>query len=403
MVLLPRISISFGQKEDPDDYERILSNLALSISSAQMRLSEIRLRERRSTLLVTLYAIGFWTLYVLLWWTILPRYQLWAYHSRDDKTIQSIIKGIPAVVGPIFILFIRRLVQRWYARKGDQEEKQLKALLAEQRTKIEEIKKKTNYYSTKNLLDRYDDSPSRKQPMPANGPSTPVAPGGLRQRQSAAMNGTPAAATPIPPPAFQGQGRATSTPHRPSPLQNTQLLEPTPQKLPPPQKQWFDKIADALLGDDGDSANTRFALICENCFNHNGLVRETEFDDMKYVCPKCGHFNRSPKQKRELEEKHARGGGRRLAVNRNQDSPPPTAMSSYPNSPEPYRSRFGDPNFSGLPNIPEPSPSPSDRDRSSSRRRGSDEDGDAEMRSAGDKSVGDIDPDQSIGSATKTD
>lgn len=41
-------------------------------------------------------------------------------------------------------------------------EKQLKALMAEQRTKIEEIKKKTNYYSTKNLLDRYDDSPSRK-------------------------------------------------------------------------------------------------------------------------------------------------------------------------------------------------------------------------------------------------
>lgn len=42
-------------------------------------------------------------------------------------------------------------------------EKQLKALMAEQRTKIEEIKKKTNYYTTKNLLDRYDDSPSRKK------------------------------------------------------------------------------------------------------------------------------------------------------------------------------------------------------------------------------------------------
>ncbi|KAG8957531.1 hypothetical protein FRC00_003824 [Tulasnella sp. 408] len=100
-MVLPRISITFKQKDDPDDYERVLASLSLSISSAQTRLSEIRLRERRSTLLVTLYAIGFWMLYVLLWWTVLPRYQLWAYHSRDDRAIQGIIKGVPAVVGPI--------------------------------------------------------------------------------------------------------------------------------------------------------------------------------------------------------------------------------------------------------------------------------------------------------------
>ncbi|KIO26063.1 hypothetical protein M407DRAFT_204019 [Tulasnella calospora MUT 4182] len=393
----------FGKKDDPDDYERVLASLSLSISSAQTRLSEIRLRERRSTLLVTLYAIGFWMLYLLLWWTVLPRYQLWAYHSRDDRTIQSIIKGVPAVVGPIFILFIRRLVQLWYARKGDQEEKQLKALMAEQRTKIEEIKKKTNYYSTKNLLDRYDDSPSRKQPIPVNGPSTPVVPGGLRQRQSAAMNGTPASAPPTAPLAIQGQGRLATTPNRPSPLQNSQLLQPTPQQLPPPRKQWFDKVADALLGEDNESSNSKFALICENCFNHNGLVKEAEFDDMKYVCPKCGHFNRSPRQKRELEEKHARGGRALRAVNRNQESPPPTAMSSFPNSPEPYRSRFGDQTFSGLSNIPEPSPSPSDRDRSSSRPRGSDEDGDAEMQNAADTSIGEVDMDQGVGPAIKVD
>lgn len=36
-------------------------------------------------------------------------------------------------------------------------EKQLKSLMAEQRTKIDEIKKKTNYYTTKSLLDRYDE------------------------------------------------------------------------------------------------------------------------------------------------------------------------------------------------------------------------------------------------------
>lgn len=98
--LLPRVSLTF-QKDEPEDYERVLSDLALSISSKQTRLSEIRLRERRATLVVTLYAIGGWVLYIALWWTVLPRVQLWRYHSQDDMMIQGILKAIPAVIGPV--------------------------------------------------------------------------------------------------------------------------------------------------------------------------------------------------------------------------------------------------------------------------------------------------------------
>jgi len=52
----------------------------------------------------------------------------------------------------------------------------------------------------------------------------------------------------------------------------------TPQQpLPPPRKLWYDKLADALLGDDESSMNaaaSRYALICQKCFSHNGLVKE---------------------------------------------------------------------------------------------------------------------------------
>lgn len=123
----------------------------------------------------------------------------------------------------------------------------------------------------------------------------------------------------------------------------------TPQRpMPPPQKQWYDKLADALLGADEVSSpsHTRYALVCENCFAHNGLVRESDWDDTselilscaqssnsllvsEYTCPKCGHFNPSPRMKRE---------GRAGSM-----SPPPITpgtATSLPNSPEPYRSRF---------------------------------------------------------------
>jgi endoplasmic reticulum junction formation protein lunapark len=113
------------------------------------------------------------------------------------------------------ILFTRRIVQLWYTRIGDAEgtfpvtviitnlhfeslEKTLKTLLRQQRTKIEEIKKKTNYYTTRNLLERYDESPSAagggadpnsvfRRRMPGGPPTTP-------QRQ-----GQPPSANPQPP------------------------------------------------------------------------------------------------------------------------------------------------------------------------------------------------------------
>lgn len=50
----------------------------------------------------------------------------------------------------------------------DISEATLKKLLAEQRTIIEEIKQKTNYYSTRNLLERYDNKPSSVPQTPQN-------------------------------------------------------------------------------------------------------------------------------------------------------------------------------------------------------------------------------------------
>ena len=51
--------------------------------------------------------------------------------------------------------------------------------------------------------------------------------------------------------------------------------------MPPPQRHWYDRIADAVLGEDTESPHTRFALICQRCFTHNGLVHEAEWEDTR--------------------------------------------------------------------------------------------------------------------------
>jgi len=52
---------------------------------------------------------------------------------------------------------------------------------------------------------------------------------------------------------------------------------------PPPRKQWYDKLADAILGDDdvAGSPSSRYALICQKCFVHNGLVKESAWQDTR--------------------------------------------------------------------------------------------------------------------------
>ncbi|TRM59127.1 hypothetical protein BD626DRAFT_585796 [Schizophyllum amplum] len=271
----------FGAPKE-EDYETILSNLANDIQKRQVKLSEIRLRERRTTLLVTLWTLAGWAAYVGAWYmALLPSFSGRGPNSKWERALES----IPVLLGPLLILLIRRLMIWRYETKEAKEEKQLQALLKQQRAKVEEVKKKTNYYSTRDLLQKYDESNlpgSPARPPPGSSPQTP-------QRRPGQPGPSPAM-TPM------GLGGAP-----PSPALRSQLAGPPPMPTGPPRKQWYDKLADAILGEEGDSsgAASRYALICEKCFAHNGLVKESMYEDAQYLCPKCGHFNASRRAKKE--------------------------------------------------------------------------------------------------------
>ncbi|OSX61113.1 hypothetical protein POSPLADRAFT_1040357 [Postia placenta MAD-698-R-SB12] len=272
-----------------EDYGQILEKLVFDIQKRETRLSEIRLRERRSTLFFSIYAVAAWIVWTGMWYTgFLPDISGHNHNSGFERTV----KGIPVFAGPILILFIRRIVQIWYTRIANAEEKALVTLRKEKAEKVTEFKQKTGYDKTRNLIERYDDPPA------GGGPGTP-----LRRRIPQGIPATP-------------QRAPQSTPPRPGnpvpPSLQQHLLAPPSQPMPPPRKQWFDKLADAILGDeDGGSAtpaSSRYALICQKCFTHNGLVKESMWEDAQYVCPKCGHFNPSVRAQRQ-----ARGASKSLS------------------------------------------------------------------------------------------
>jgi hypothetical protein len=283
-------------KSAPEDFEQVLAALQDDINKRETRLSEIRLRERRITLLVTLYTVGFWVVYVSVWYTNPGLLPLLAA-KESTHPLEKFVKGVPVATGPIIILFCRRIVQLFYERKETAEEATLRELRKQQRSKIEDFKKKSKYYETRDLLERYDDgptpdSPPRKRAVTMLGPGAGPVP-------AAGSQGSPNLGR-ASPSRNQLQVPRIQTPTRPGP-QLPPHLTGTRSPMPPPRKQWFDKVADALLGEDDVTGGpaSRYALICQKCFAHNGLVKESMWEDVQYQCPKCGHFNPSARSMRD--------------------------------------------------------------------------------------------------------
>ena len=78
-----------------------MSNLANDIRKRQLKLSEIRLRERRSTLLTTLYTLGAWVAYVGVWYfDSLPSVK------TETFGVAKGVKVVPVLFGPVVYVYI---------------------------------------------------------------------------------------------------------------------------------------------------------------------------------------------------------------------------------------------------------------------------------------------------------
>ncbi|KAM0787783.1 hypothetical protein ACM66B_003838 [Microbotryomycetes sp. NB124-2] len=262
------------RRSQPTDYETVLSNLEKQIKAAEAHLLQIRLRERRANALFVTYSVGAWLVYALAWYA-------WLRHSTRASASfgASLVLLAPLVIGPVFIIFTRRIVRSFYKRQQTKEETVLRRLKKQQRDKVEELKRKTGYYSTKNLIDKYDEDEAKKA----------AAKPGLQQQKQQPKGKQPMQPTQQiqQPPGF-GPGMQQVGP----PGQAPPLLPPAPP-VPPP-RTLMDKVADALIGVNADDEPyNKYALICGKCYAHNGLVPREQYDTIQYQCPRCGFMNPS--------------------------------------------------------------------------------------------------------------
>jgi endoplasmic reticulum junction formation protein lunapark len=169
----------------------------------------------------------------------------------------------------------------------------LKDRQAQLKDRIEELKVETRFYQTKDLIEKYDKSPINSKTetevtrRPVNSTTSKVnnSRNNLLSNSNLTVQRSPPSqhqVSPLTPPQYSINFRNPSPPFR----------SPT----------WMDRFMDALIGDD--SRNQKYALICSQCFNHNGLATPELFETVRYRCPNCGFFNvnNNSKKKKKKED-----------------------------------------------------------------------------------------------------
>ncbi|XP_012608862.1 endoplasmic reticulum junction formation protein lunapark isoform X3 [Microcebus murinus] len=180
---------------------------------------------------------------------------------------------------------------------------------------------KETYKTAKLILERFDpDSKKAKEfEPPSAGAAVTARPGQeIRQRTAAHRNLSPTSASPTqgPPPqvpvspgppkdtsAPGGPPERTVTPALPSNLLPRHLGSPAtsvpgmglhppgpPLARPilPRERGALDRIVEYLVG---DGPQNRYALICQQCFSHNGMALKEEFEYIAFRCAYCFFLN----------------------------------------------------------------------------------------------------------------
>ncbi|GMJ11140.1 hypothetical protein HRI_004783200 [Hibiscus trionum] len=250
-------------------------------------------------------------------------YAIMTTRSVDLDWKMRAFRVLPMFLLPVFSSIAYSTFANITKMCDEKDKKTLERLRAERQAKIDELKEKTNYYITQQLIQRYDPDPAAKaaaatvlasklgadaglkfyiedesMPNVLGGKSCNVEVGpssGLRKRRQSRPNST--ACTPL------VHSDDESTPHSPVGSEAPRASEQgqvvvnhyNPQGPVVQDGGWLARFAALLVGEDPTQS---YALICGNCHMHNGLVKKEDFAYITYYCPHCRALNK-PKQPME--------------------------------------------------------------------------------------------------------
>lgn len=239
-------------------------------------------------------------------------YAIMTTRSPDISWQLRAVRVLPMFLVPALAALIYSTITSLTKMLDNRDQQTLEKLRTERQAKIDELKERTNYYTTQQLIQRYDLDPAAKaaaatvlaSKLGADsglrvflgdetsrdaaigrsndnnlGPTT-----GLRQRKGHVTNGAGRAQSLEP---FDGSNVYDGSDEGPSPPNQTVEHFRGPSGN---DGGWLARVAALLVGEDPTQC---YALICGNCHMHNGLARKEDFAFVTYYCPHCNALNGS--------------------------------------------------------------------------------------------------------------
>ncbi|KAI3828214.1 hypothetical protein L1987_02311 [Smallanthus sonchifolius] len=216
---------------------------------------------------------------------------------------------------PIFLLPALSFALYWslfsFTRMRDsRDQKTVDRLRAERQSKIDELKERTNYYTTQQLIQKYDPDPAAKAAAASVLASKLGADSGLKvylgdetHQHFSEGTGKSHDVEPVTSSGLRKRNTSEATSKGGNDMEMYQHAEKeisphnevvvehhNPKAFGSQDGGWIARLAQLLVGEDPSQS---YALICGNCHMHNGLARKEDFPFVTYYCPRCHALNQS--------------------------------------------------------------------------------------------------------------
>ncbi|XP_055763927.1 endoplasmic reticulum junction formation protein lunapark-B isoform X3 [Salvelinus fontinalis] len=231
-----------------------------------------------------------------------------------------IVMTLPLFIFPILVWFMRKLLLFLFSKRTERNNDKLEDLKVEKRKILEEVMETETYKNAKLILEKFDPEANKKVEMEFTpirpGQMTPTPGQELRQRNIALRPPVMGAGTtptgPLPhsapggppggPPdrglsaAVAQQTIMRRPPMTPcTPVPGMGMHPPGPplaRPVLPRDRGAVDRVIEYLVG---DGPQNRYALICQQCFSHNGMALKEEFEYIAFRCAYCYVLNHARK------------------------------------------------------------------------------------------------------------
>ncbi|XP_051987003.1 endoplasmic reticulum junction formation protein lunapark-B isoform X1 [Xyrauchen texanus] len=290
-----------------------------------------------------------------------------------------LITALPLLAFPALVLLVRKLLIFLFSKRTERNNDKLEDLKTQKQKVLDEVMETEIYKNAKIILERFDPESKKKaeaeatpvrplmtprpgqdlrqrhvaMPTPGTMPNTMspgatplrAAPGGPPDKGAAGTAGSPAGASAAETP--QHMMRRSMNPYSPGP--GTGMRPPGPpltRPILPRERSAVDRVIEYLVG---DGPQNRYALICQQCFSHNGMALKEEFEYIAFRCAYCYFMNVARKTRPQAPRLPEFSFERRLrSESPEAQSPPATGTPEDSDAPE-VSSRSTDVLHSGTP------------------------------------------------------